>query len=101
MELNILGRKVTVEKEPGHKLEALGTSSQKMGHIVLQEGMAPDMDAVILLHEILHFIADQMIPSTEAPREAVIHALATGLFAVMVQNKLDFVALAETGVEVR
>ncbi len=98
MELDILGRKVVVEKVPEYQISANAKAFHREGRIVLEEGMAPDMEAYMLLHEVLHFVAFQLTEVEEEPSETTIQTLAAGLFAVLRQNKLDFAALAETGI---
>ncbi len=97
MELDILGRKVVVEKAPQEQVpDACGYFHHTQGRIVVRDDLPPDMEAQVLLHELLHFVGDHLL--SEPMQEEVIRALAAGLFAVIVQNKLDFAALAETGI---
>lgn len=96
MKIKILGRDFTVttakERDAGTKI---GISIPHKGSITISEDIPPDSQVEVLIHEITHCISTALLDPELTENEIL--AISSGLFAVIMDNKLDFVALAKKG----
>ena len=76
-----------VEQDPGDwASHALGRSNSKTCEILLNKHLNNDLKAQVLLHEVIHLIADMNDLKALEESEALVSALANNLFDFLRRN---------------
>lgn len=90
MEIKILNLKFEIQEvtEISHGSENIGETDHIKQIIYIKKSLSPERKKIVLLHEILHSIFEQLGFDEQHDDELLINALSTALYRVLVDNTL-------------